>query len=59
MVSVPDTYTNLLMDIRKTPVYARPSSCLSTRWSPKLSLPQNFEGHVTRFAPHQALKLIA
>jgi len=32
---------------------------VATRWSARVSLPRNFEGYVTKFAPHMALKLIA
>ena len=30
----------------------------SARWSSRLSLPDFFEGYVSQFAPHKALKLI-
>ena len=30
----------------------------TARWSPRVSLPQEFEGYVTKLAPHKALNLI-
>ena len=30
----------------------------STRWSTRVSLPQNIEGYVTNFSPHKTLKLL-
>ena len=32
---------------------------MSTRRSSRVSLPRIFEGYVTKFAPHKALRLIA
>ena len=38
------------------PQEAQPAA---TRWIPKISLPQNYGGYVSKFAPHKALHLIA